>query len=71
MVALSKVVNATTLLKNLRKLIAESKLLIQKTLNAVKNGDFEKAEKLATTVVHNLDEASKVLKELELKTQRW
>lgn len=66
-IAVNHTLNCLVLLRNLRRIVSESKVLLRRTLSAVKNGEFERAEKLAGEIISRLDEASKVLSMLEKK----
>ncbi len=54
-------------LRNARMLISESKALLVEALNAVKRGEFDKAERLAQKAMKGLEEAADLLSCVEYK----
>ena len=55
----------TSLISEVRRLVAESKTLLKRALDAVSSNDIELAEKLASEAIKRLDEASKMLSLVE------
>ena len=55
----------TSLISEVRRLVAESKTLLKRALDAVSSNDIELAEKLASEAIKRLDEASKMLSMVE------
>jgi len=55
----------TSVISEVRRLVAESKTLLRRALDAVSSNDMELAEKLASEAIKRLDEASKMLSMVE------
>ncbi len=55
----------TSVISEVRRLVAESKTLLRRALDAVSSNDMELAEKLASEAIKRLDEASKILSMVE------
>ncbi len=60
----------TSVISEVRRLVAESKTLLRKALDAVSSNDMELAEKLASEAIKRLDEASKMLSMVETMVSR-
>jgi len=54
-------------LTNVRRLIIESRLILNETLKVLNKKDLELAETLATKALERLNEASKMLSQIELR----